>query len=126
MRQTLQEACIVGELTLRAARARLRDGLARLPELARALEQPGVLREQAEWSLVLDEQDAAGMTLRANFDPALRADMPNPTAALPLSELLEPLQLDRLTVADDARFLESLAQQPNLPEYVKTGLPKLY
>jgi len=66
------------------------------------------------------------MTLRPNFDPALRADMPNPTAALPLSELLEPLQLDRLTVADDARFLESLAQQPNLPEYVKTGLPKLY
>jgi cytosine/adenosine deaminase-related metal-dependent hydrolase len=117
---------IVGELTLRAAQARLRDGLARLPELARALEQPGVLGEEAEWSLVLDEQDAAGMTLRPNFDPALLTSMPNLTTAIPLSELLEPLELDRLTVADDERFLEGLAQQPNLPEYVKTGLPKLY
>jgi hypothetical protein len=29
-------------------------------------------------------------------------------------------------VADDAKFLAKIAEQPNLPEVVRTGLAKLY
>ena len=44
----------------------------------------------------------------------------------PLSQVLEPLALDPLTVADDPTFLARLQAQPNLPDYVETGLPALY
>jgi hypothetical protein len=47
-------------------------------------------------------------------------------AAAPLSTLLRPIELDPLTVADDANFLAHIAEQPNLPEVVRTGLAKLY
>ena len=48
------------------------------------------------------------------------------SAAMPLSTLLRPIELDPLTVADDAKFLAKIAEQPNLPEVVRTGLAKLY
>ena len=44
----------------------------------------------------------------------------------PLSEVLTPLQRDPLTVVDDRTFLDRIAAQPNLPDYVKQGLPDLY
>ena len=47
-------------------------------------------------------------------------------ASKPLSQILQPLELDPLTVADDAEFLASLATQKNLPQFVKDGLPTLY
>jgi len=47
-------------------------------------------------------------------------------AAVPLSELLEPLALDPLTVVDDRNFLDRVGQQTNLPDFIKEGLPELY
>ena len=47
-------------------------------------------------------------------------------ASVPLSQVLEPLELDALTVADDKTFLDRLMQQRNLPDYVKQGLLTLY
>jgi hypothetical protein len=47
-------------------------------------------------------------------------------AAIPLSQLLEPLPLDDLTVASDPTFLARIAGQKNLPDYIKRGLPALY
>jgi hypothetical protein len=47
-------------------------------------------------------------------------------AAIPLSQLLEPLPLDALTVASDPTFLTRVAAQKNLPDYIKQGLPALY
>ena len=47
-------------------------------------------------------------------------------AAQPLSQLLGPLELDAITVADDAGFLPAIQQQKNLPDFIKTGLPQLY
>jgi len=45
-------------------------------------------------------------------------------AAQPLSQLLGPLELDAITVADDAGFLPAIQQQKNLPDFIKTGLPQ--
>jgi hypothetical protein len=47
-------------------------------------------------------------------------------AGPPLSEILEPLELDPLTVADDDDFLETIAAEPNLPGYLAPGLRSLY
>lgn len=127
---------VVGNLTLGAAQARLQDGLGRLKELAEQLEhpKPGVLGEEVTppWSLVLDEQEGEGTALRPHlpFGPlgTLTAQMPalGVLAATPLSELVEPLELDPLTVADDANFLKRLKAQPNLPDEVKNGLSKVF
>jgi bifunctional DNase/RNase len=46
--------------------------------------------------------------------------------ATPLSELLGPLKLDPLTVADDGDFLDQIERERNLPEFVAKGLRGLY
>lgn len=126
---------VVGALKLSAARDRLKDGMHRLPELAHSLEHPapGVLEAEAgpRWSLVLDHDEPQGIALRPHlpFGPmgTLTAEMPIvAAAAAPLSKIVVPLELDTLTVADDPAFLNGLSTQPNLPEFVKEGLPKLY
>src|SRR5215208_975015 len=122
---------VVGTLTLREARDRLRDGLSRLPELARQLEglTPRALADAApEWSLVLDHEEPPGTAIRPRFsaDPAVEstgrlADLM--AVSVPLSALLIPLQLDPPTVADDRSFFDRLAEEPNLPDYVSEDLP---
>ena len=47
-------------------------------------------------------------------------------AAPPLSQILGPIALDPLTVADDADFLAKLEAQPNVPLPVRSGLRGLY
>jgi len=47
-------------------------------------------------------------------------------ASVPLSQVLEPLELDAVTVADDKTYIERLRQQRNLPDSIKQGLPTLY
>jgi 5-methylthioadenosine/S-adenosylhomocysteine deaminase len=44
----------------------------------------------------------------------------------PLFQVLGPLELDPLTVADDRDFADRLARQRNLPDYLKEGLPSLF
>jgi len=82
--------------------------------------------ESPQWSLHSDET-----TMR----PFLHQGMAGLEAArkllaappsVPLSQLLEPLKLDALTVADDPTFWDRLVKQPNLPDYIKHGLPVLY
>ena len=133
-----QEAAdpVVGALTLGEARDRLRDGLRRLPELAVELERPqpraaDAAAEAPRWSLLLDEDEPVGVALRPRFaeglaGPAARSLPSVAERAVPLSQLLAPLELDPLTVVDDDRFFDRLAQQPNLPDDVKLRLPDLY
>jgi hypothetical protein len=47
-------------------------------------------------------------------------------SAKPLSEILEPLKLDPLTVPDDAPWLETIEREQNLPDWMASGLRKLY
>jgi hypothetical protein len=47
-------------------------------------------------------------------------------AGQPISSLLSPINLDVLTVADDTDFLDRVAAQINLPEYMAPALRELY
>ena len=60
-----------------------------------------------------------------NFTGPKRAAV-KAAASLPLSGILKPIQLDALTVADDADFLDAIEHQPNVPADVKGGLRALY
>ncbi len=122
---------VVGELTLKEARDRLEDGLQRLKELAIKLEHPtpGVLAPEPEFTLLLEHDDESLGTERPHlpFGGTLTAQMPlGVLAAEPLSEIVGPLELDPLTVADDDSFLKQIAQEKNLPDAVKQGLKELY
>ena len=130
---------VVGALTLNEARGRLRKGLRKLPDLAFKLEHPSpeTLRADAafietHWFLTLEHDDPPGLALRPHLpfgkQSMKTAHLPTEVdaASIPLSELLEPLNLDRLTVADDKSFLDRLLRQPNLPDYIKDRLYDLY
>jgi 5-methylthioadenosine/S-adenosylhomocysteine deaminase len=128
---------VVGALRLREARDRLREGLGNLPELARRLEEaaPAAVAEAApQWSLALDHEEPPGVAIRHHLPlgPAEKptaprlADIVAEAAQPPLSQVLEPLGLDALTVADDETFLDRLARQRNLPDYLKAGLAALF
>ena len=129
----------VASVSLAQARTALRSAFKRLPQLARELEKPRrVVRavldapQPVVWSLALDEIQDTGVVLR----PRLPFDGPGDysgvetvatrAAALPLSAILEPIGLDPLTVADDSKFLERIAAQPNVPLAVRDGLKSLY
>jgi cytosine/adenosine deaminase-related metal-dependent hydrolase len=129
----------VAAVPLREARDTLRDAFRRMPELARKLEQPppaaprlALGRPAAPvWSLALDEIEDTGVDLRprlplpggSGFTGASRAAA---RATAPLSTILEPMDLDPLTVADDDKFLERIAAQNNLPAYVRSKLAAQY
>jgi len=128
---------VVGAITLDEARDTLRDALHRLPDLARALENPphnamAVMGGgRLTWSLALDEIEETGMEVRPRLRTASgRATGPridrSAVSAVPLSTVLKPLELDPLTVADDHDFLDAVERQRNLPAAVRTGLRTLY
>jgi hypothetical protein len=131
---------LVGALTLQAAQERLRDGLQRLPELARVLEDPvaasALVTAAAEdtggpvWFLELDHHEPPGFSQRPHLPLAETGELTGllePVLATTLlSELLEPIALDPLTVMDDGHYFARLARQPNLPDYMRTELPPTY
>lgn len=131
----------VAAVSLRAAKAALGKAFGQLPALAQELERlrpRAVTRnvldapEPVVWTLALDEIRDTGVELRPRLPfngprdftgvetVALRA------ASVPLSQLLAPIALDPLTVADDRNFLEEIAAQPNVPEAVRSRLAALY
>ena len=138
----------IAAVTLRQACATLKQALQDLPSLAKRppaaagpaatktldhdpAERDLALRGPApRWSLVLDHNDADGLAHRPHlpFKGVLTA-MARPetlTAAVPPLPLI-PEVLEDLTVADDkAGLLGKLGNEPNLPDYIKSGLPKLY
>lgn len=128
---------LVGALTLQEAQDRLRAGMAQLPQLAQQLENPdtaslvmgaAVPGEAGSWFLELDHDHVPGFASRpmlrfgneqtGNFLPAWGAE--------PLSQILAPLELDGLTVADDRGFFRRVAAQRNLPDVIKEELARAY
>lgn len=118
----------VTAITLADATHTLTDALAHLPDLA-AQHRPALVAEPAPraeeaMTLALDEIEQTGLALRINppggFHP--------PAAALqtPLTGVLVPLELDPLTVVDDADFLTTLAGEQNLPASLPPALAKAY
>jgi 5-methylthioadenosine/S-adenosylhomocysteine deaminase len=129
---------VVGKITVKKAKSTLAAALADLPKLAKQLEVKGAapilstaaLSGPPVWSLALDEIEETGFDVRPRL-PGKARSLTGPSrkaakASAPLSSILVPLQLDGLTVADDASFLSTIAQQRNLPAYIKTGLQSFY
>jgi hypothetical protein len=104
---------LVGALTLAEARDRLADGLQRLPELAAILEQPG-LAAPSEWTLELDQNPTD------DFEGVMAGILP------PLSEVLHPIDLDPVLVADDPQYADRLAGQRNLKPALREELAARY
>jgi 5-methylthioadenosine/S-adenosylhomocysteine deaminase len=131
----------VAPLTLQQATDTLKDALHRLPQLAADLEHPGVHPMAAGplgvgggpvvWRLALDELAPTGVDLRPRLPFPGTCCPTGPTrhtfaAGAPLSQILVPLTLDPLTVADDPDFLPAIAAERNLPAAFKTGIAALY
>lgn len=117
---------LVAGLKLAAAIGRLTDGLKRLKSLAADLERPRSLAAAAarapEWTLVLDHEEPPGESIRPRFaaarepGPVTRLSVQTAAAAaVPLSQILGPLSLDAITVADDPDYRRRLRAQKNLP-----------
>ena len=129
----------VAAVSLCEARTALRKAFRRLPQLARELETATAAPRSAldapeplAWSLALDEIQDSGLDLRPRLPYSGPGDFTGPervslrAGAAPLSEILQPIELDPLTVADDPSFLSDIAAQPNLPEAIRSGLAELY
>ena len=79
--------------------------------------------------LALDEFEHTDFTQRPHllFDGAVTGPTDKPESSTPpISSLLGPIQLDPLTVADDAGWLDRLEHEMNLPGYLVPGLRALY
>jgi 5-methylthioadenosine/S-adenosylhomocysteine deaminase len=126
LRQTPGTA-YVGTLTLQEAQNRLSTGLQNLPNPPNFVEPPLAALEEGtppeEFTLVLDNDGEIGQSLRP-LSPMLT---PPPVAAEALEDILVPMELDPLTVAEDpAKYFNMLTNQINLPDYVKNNMPKFY
>jgi hypothetical protein len=125
------------DLTYAEARTKLEGGMASLPQLAVQAEQSdsgifagaaGVLTPGTHWRIESDHEDRPDSSQRHHlmFEDETTGGGFFEEAAVPLSELLEPMELDRATVADDTHYFRKLAVQRNLPEYIKLRLPTFY
>ena len=131
---------VVADISLGQAKTTLVDALRRLPELASDLEnsRTGPARAMVDrltrsgppvWFLALDELDSTGSELRPRLPgPEGRTSGPRvgTERTVPLSQLVGPMTLDPLTVADDGDFLDRVAAQTVLPEYVRKNLKGMY
>jgi len=131
---------VVAGISVAQAKRTLVDALKRLPALAGDLEngRTGPLRVFADrlarpgppvWFLALDEIEPTGSELRPRLPGAAgRTTGPSlaTARAVPLSQLVSPMTLDPLTVADDNEFLDRVEAQAVLPDYVRTRLRAMY
>jgi cytosine/adenosine deaminase-related metal-dependent hydrolase len=131
---------LLAGLSLADAEARLAEGLGNLPELARVLENPitaGAALGASDgvspgvWFLELDHDEVtAGVDRPALGGLEVWDGAPWVWgAAEPLSEVLRPIDLDPLTVADDEDYITRLASVPELSDEaheVVRGMARLY
>ncbi|MFA5327632.1 MAG: amidohydrolase family protein [Prolixibacteraceae bacterium] len=123
---------VVGELRLEDAIEKLNSGLADLPHLAELMERPQAMLSplkagaHPQWFLVLDHNDEVeGEKLRMTISGSPKQAQPL-MASQPLSEIVEAMELDKMTVADDPDFMNIIQAEQNLPQYLKDGLVKMY
>jgi 5-methylthioadenosine/S-adenosylhomocysteine deaminase len=122
---------VVEGLKLSAAIDRLRSGMQNIQSLAAAQEHPqhasalthalaAAVAQPPRWTLVLDHEEPPGESIRPRFagaaaDAPVRRLSALAAAGPPLSQILGPLDLDAITVTDDATYLPRLRAQKNLP-----------
>ena len=127
----------VSALSFAAAKAKLEDALTHIKEIRleqeakdapKTLADAAVVRAQHP-RLALDEFEHTHLTQRPHLPLAKAATGPKDHPARqapPISALLSAIELDALTVADDAGFLDRVQAQTNLPAYIAPGLRDLY
>lgn len=129
---------LVAALTLAKAKATLRAAMRDLPKLA-ARQEADAIRPRAldadaasppRWFLALDEIDNTGVEVRPRLgDDAAGAGprVVSPLAAAPkLSTVLQPIDTDPLTVADDADYFPTLRAEKNLPAGLAKDVEAMY
>jgi hypothetical protein len=84
---------------------------------------PRAASDEPVWYLALDEETADAQ--RAARAPDGEFGFPGAFAAAPPLPFI-PLDLDPITMADDGKFLDTIGLQPNLPDFVKRGLPRFF
>lgn len=122
----------VALISLDQARKKLTKALKDLPRLkppAPPRAKLAALAQPLTWFLALDELAPTGMDIRHHLPMFGRPTMAAAKGAALLKAgplKLKSLQLDPVTVVDDPNFLDLIAQETNLPAFVKNGLPLLY
>ncbi|HLA70495.1 MAG TPA: amidohydrolase family protein [Steroidobacteraceae bacterium] len=123
----------VGKISLSDATEQLVDAFKKLPQLAKKLEKPVPMSRLAprepRWELSLDEIEPTGAGVRPNLlfgHQHVAAQPLSGTGSKPLSQIVVPLDLDALTVANDADFLDRVDTQQNIPAWLAPGLRALY
>jgi 5-methylthioadenosine/S-adenosylhomocysteine deaminase len=91
----------------------------------------GAEEHEVRWGLALDELEPTGVELRPRVPLPGHTELTGPSLvtaapAKPLSEIIGPRKLDRLTVADDPHWLETIDNEGNLPPWLPPGLRELY
>jgi cytosine/adenosine deaminase-related metal-dependent hydrolase len=114
---------LVQELTLSEATRRLRQAMRDLPTLAAELD--GALAHGL-FSGSVDEQGTTWRVVPDFEEEDRELELALGLAALPLADFVQPMELEGITIADDAQFFRKLAAARNLPEFLKKGLPPLY
>lgn len=129
----------VAALSYADAHAQLTDALSNIKQIREQQEAKGAAKlldaapdvREGHPRLALDEFEETHAVQRPHLMLAGQVtgptDNPPPAAAVkPISELLSPITLDALTVADDPTFLNRVKAQINLPDYLEPGLQTLY
>lgn len=109
----------------------------RLPELAALLENPiaaasvlgaVVPGQEGVWVIDLDHEDHDGLVARPQlpFGHEATGVFARASVVEPLSQILQSMRPDPLTVADDERWAETLAAQANLDPAIKRGLARAF
>lgn len=125
------------DLSYSEAREKLEDGMARLPQLAKKVEltNAGIFGGAVStalpgtrWHIFPDHEDRPDSCQRHHlrYENETTGGGFLEQAVAPLSQILEPMELDRPTIADERQYFRKLAVQKNLPEYIKMELPPFY
>ncbi len=133
---------VVGHLTLQEATNHLKDGLLNIKTLANnmtspigAIHSPAIMGatdneiiEPTSWFLVLDHNEEEGDDQRHHLpmDGQNTMELIASVAATPIKDIVEPIDLDPLTVVQDAIFFTNLDGQINLPDYIKHNIRAMY
>ena len=118
---------VVKKLPISDAKSILSKALRDLPKANDGLppRAPRAASDEPVWYLALDEEDADARTISRSPDGIDDMGFPGAFAAAPPLPFIA-LELDPISMADDGKFLDTIGLQPNLPDFVKRGLPKFY
>ncbi len=123
------------DVSFKDAQKKLIKGMRDLPQLAKQQEDydSGIFagttfisEHQSDVSIFLEHEDHEGSSQRHHFGAEFSCGGLFDQGATVYSEILEGLELDPPTIADDHRYFDKLARQMNLPDYIAAGLPGYY